>query len=195
MRTGPDLILKGHIMKRTASLILAFLLGAVFLVPTGPAANAAPYCGIYWGSLPERVVADSWQPTLVNVRTGRHACFDRLVLDFRGDVAAYDVRYGQVVQDGSGFVIPVRGGADLSIVATATGHDDNGNPTLGLPANQLELRNVSGYQTFRQVAYASDYEGRVTIGLGVRARLPFRVLILDGPGDMSRLVVDVAHRW
>jgi len=29
----------------------------------------------------------------------------------------------------------------------------------------------------------------------VRARLPFRVLTLDGPGSGSRLVVDVAHYW
>jgi hypothetical protein len=182
-------------MKRAASVILAFVLSAVFLVPAGPAAHAAPYCGIYWGSLPERVSVDSWQPTLVNVRAGRHACFDRLVLDFRGDIVSYDVRYGRIVQDGSGLVIPVRGGADLSIVATATAHDANGNSTVRLPANRLELLNVNGYRTFRQVAYAGEFEGLTTVGLGVRARLPFRVFVLDGPGDMSRLVVDVAHRW
>jgi hypothetical protein len=33
------------------------------------------------------------------------------------------------------------------------------------------------------------------IGLGVRARLPFRVFALAGPGGGSRLVIDVAHRW
>jgi hypothetical protein len=33
------------------------------------------------------------------------------------------------------------------------------------------------------------------LGLGVRARLPFRVFTLDGPGSMSRLVIDVAHHW
>jgi hypothetical protein len=29
----------------------------------------------------------------------------------------------------------------------------------------------------------------------VRARLPFRVLLLTGPGTHSRVVVDVAHLW
>jgi hypothetical protein len=29
----------------------------------------------------------------------------------------------------------------------------------------------------------------------VRARLPFRVFSLAGPGAGSRLVIDVAHRW
>jgi hypothetical protein len=41
-----------------------------------------PYCGIRWGSLPE--THDEMSPSpLVNVRAGRHQCFDRLVLDFR----------------------------------------------------------------------------------------------------------------
>ena len=39
------------------------------------------------------------------------------------------------------------------------------------------------------------HESQATIGLGVRARLPFRVFTLTGPGSGSRLVVDVAHRW
>ena len=40
---------------------------------------------------------------------------------------------------------------------------------------------------------AGSFEGQTTIGLGVRARLPFRVFVLAGPGSGSRLVVDVAH--
>jgi hypothetical protein len=50
--------------------------------------------------------------------------------------------------------------------------------------------NVSGYRTFRQVAWAGSFEGVTTVGLGTRARLPFRVFTLPG-----RVVVDVAHRW
>ncbi len=34
--------------------------------------------------------------------------------------------------------------------------------------------------------------GQSTIGLGVRARLPFRVGTLDNP---TRVVIDVAHHW
>jgi hypothetical protein len=45
------------------------------------------------------------------------------------------------------------------------------------------------------VAFVSDFEGQTTFGLGVRARLPFRVLRLAGPGSGQRLVIDVAHRW
>jgi hypothetical protein len=55
--------------------------------------------------------------------------------------------------------------------------------------------NVAGYSTFRQVAFTGSFEGQTLIGLGVRARLPMRAFVLDGPGDGSRLVIDVAHRW
>jgi hypothetical protein len=57
---------------------------------------------------------------------------------------------------------------------------------------------VNGYTTFRQVAWAGSFEGQTTLGLGVRARLPYRVLTLAGApySDQGpRLVIDVAHRW
>ena len=68
------------------------------------------------------------------------------------------------------------------------------NPTY-TPANRDEAVNVAGFQTFRQVAFAGTFEAVTQIGLGVRARLPFRVFTLDEPGNGSRLVIDVAHRW
>src|SRR5262249_2306037 len=61
--------------------------------------------------------------------------------------------------------------------------------------NCHELVNVTGWRTFRQVADGGSFEGYTTIGLGVRARLPFRVFTLPGPGAHSRLVIDVAHHW
>ncbi|EWC59406.1 hypothetical protein UO65_5352 [Actinokineospora spheciospongiae] len=42
----------------------------------------------------------------------------------------------------------------------------------------------------RQLAWAGSWEGTTDLGLGVRARLPFRVFTLPG-----HVVVDVAHRW
>jgi hypothetical protein len=50
--------------------------------------------------------------------------------------------------------------------------------------------NVAGYQTFRSTRYGGSFEGQTSFGLGVRARLPFRVFHVD-----NHLVVDVAHRW
>jgi hypothetical protein len=113
------------------------------------------------------------------------------VVDVDGDLDGYFVRYVPAVrQDGSGELVPLRGGARLEVVATA-----GVRPTDAFFASGGELVDVSRYRTFRQVAWAGSFEGHTTVGLGVRARLPFRAFIVDGPGDTSRLVVDVAHRW
>ncbi|HEY7430450.1 MAG TPA: hypothetical protein VH641_06930, partial [Streptosporangiaceae bacterium] len=56
------------------------------------------------------------------------------------------------------------------------------------------LVNVTGFKAFRQVVGAGSFEKITSIGLGVRVkRLPFQVFRLAGPGNHSRLVVDVAH--
>ncbi|MGY1741797.1 MULTISPECIES: AMIN-like domain-containing (lipo)protein [unclassified Blastococcus] len=190
-------------MSRPRPLLrLAVVLGAVLASVTalaGPAA-AAPYCGITWGSLPEVSSAPDSE-SLNGVRSGRHACFDRLVLDVGGQDATfgtYTVEYVPVVRaDGSGAAVPVRGAADLQVVVGAPAHDAAGNPTVE-PANRSEVVDVTGYTTFRQVAWAGSFEGQTTLALGVRARLPFRVFVLPGTPNTDhtpRLVIDVAHRW
>lgn len=184
-------------MKRTIAWVLGVLLTAVFLVPSGPAATAAaaPYCGITWGSLAKADAGSAPHASLDNVRAGRHTCFDRLVLDVDGTVNGWDVRYVPVVYaDGSGLPVPVAGAADLQIVVRVPAYDADGDVTYD-PANPNQMVNVSSFSTFEQVRWAGSFEGQTTIALGVRARLPFRVFALDGPGDSTRLVIDVAHRW
>jgi len=51
---------------------------------------------------------------------------------------------------------------------------------------------VSGFPVFRSVVWAGSFEGVTSLGLGVRARLPFRVFTLTNP---TRVVVDVARSW
>ena len=178
------------------AVVLAFLalVGSLGLT-TAASASAAPYCGITWGSLTKAGGVET-APNLTGVRTGRHDCYDRLVLDLRGGSSAgFHVSYVDAVYtDASGVLVPLRGGARLQIVVHAPSYDLNGQRTY-TPANPKELANVSGYQTFRQVAYAGSFEGQTTVGLGVRARLPFRAFTLAGPDGGSRLVVDVAHLW
>jgi hypothetical protein len=188
--------------RRTGIMVVAALIMAAGVVPvavasssststsTTAASAAAPYCGIRWGSLAKSASPLS-QAQLTNIRAGRHACFDRLVFDVRnGNVAGYRVNYVSTMRsDGSGHVIPLRGGAKLSIAVNVPAYDTAGRMTYRV-ANPAELVNVTGYRTFRQVAWAGSYEGYTTAGLGVRAKLPFRVFKLPG-----RLVVDVAHRW
>lgn len=164
---------------------------------TTAVATTSAYCGITWGSLAKANAVSHTTGTLTNVRSGRHTCFDRLVLDVARvpRSLSYDVRYVSTVrQEGSGEAVPLRGDADLRIVLRAPAYDSQGRATY-TPASRRNLVDVSGYSTFRQVAWAGSFEGQTTIGLGVRARLPMRVFVLDGPGDGARLVIDVAHRW
>lgn len=181
-------------MKRSAAVILSLLFGALSVLLHAPsataAATAAPYCGIKWGSLPKQASPMS-NALMTDVRVGQHGCYDRLVLDMSGDVRGYSVRYVDEVRfDGSGKLVPLRGGAKLEVIARA-----GADPMDSIFLPNGELADVSKYRTFRHVAWAGSFEGQTTVGLGTRARLPFRVFILDGPGTGSRLVIDVAHQW
>jgi hypothetical protein len=93
----------------------------------------------------------------------------------------------------SGLPIPLRGGAKLSVVVNAPATTASGAPSY-TPRNRAEVVPVAGWTTFRQVRWDSSFEGYTSLGLGVRARLPFRVLTLTD-GTTSRVVIDVAHRW
>jgi hypothetical protein len=134
---------------------------------------------------------------LTAVRTGRHDCFDRVVFDLAGPAAGYRVEYvDQVFQDGSGAVLDVPGGARLLVNVNHPAYNDAGNPTIvPAPAAGQQIADVGDHQTLRSVVYGSSFEGATTFGVGVRARLPFRVFTVDSPGGGSRVVVDVAHRW
>ena len=182
--------------KRFAALLAALCapLMAAATVALAPSASAAPYCGITWGSTAKHHASTASHP-LIGVRAGQHTCYDRLVLDFSGPVNGYSVRYVTQVRDsGRGAVVPVSGGARLQITVQAPAYDSNGHATY-TPANPARLVNVTGWRTFRQLAWAGTFEGYTDLGLGVRARLPFRVLLVPGPGSHARIVVDVAHRW
>ena len=198
-------------MRKTRLLVIAILTAAGLMttVAAGTSAasvtqapgkatgavSAAASCGVTWGSLPKSGPAPADRP-LTNVRTGRHECYDRMVLDIRGGQPTppgYQVRYvDRLYQDGSGNHIKIGGGAILEIVVTAPSYDpETYEPTYGGRGGEaLPGVNLSGYKTFRDARFGASFEGTTQLGLGVRARLPFRVFPL---GD--RLVIDVAHSW
>jgi hypothetical protein len=181
--------------RRVASVLAAasLAIGAGIALPATQASATA--CEVGWGSL-AKSDPDYTGKSITNVRTGRHNCFDRMVVDVPGASAAslgYYVRYvDQVVMDGSGQTVPLNGGAKIQISVHAPAYDINtGQPTYSAtPGQKLPGVNLTGYQTFKDAKYAGSFEGQTQIGLGVRARLPFRVMPLDG-----KLVVDVAHDW
>ena len=164
------------------------------------AAHTEPYCGIWWGSLakssPEMTVAP-----VVGARVGKHACFDRLVIDLAGKPAGgYWVGYTDGFRtQGAGQPVWLAGGAVLTVNARAPSVDANRQPTVSWQPGQHivtpEQFAAGGFRTFRDLAFGGGFEGESDFGLGVRARLPFRAFTLDGPGGGSRLVIDVAHRW
>lgn len=182
---------------RRLAVVSSVLVGAAAVAAP---AQAAAYCGLTWGSTAEsRSDADLADDFVDDVRSGRHACFDRLVVDVgaAGGSEGYDVRYvGEVRAEGSGYRVPVRGGAILQVRVGADVLDADGDVRYR-PASRSEVVDVRGYPTFRQVAWAGSFEGQTTLGVGVRARLPFRVLVLPATsgGTGVRVVVDVAHRW
>lgn len=171
-------------MSRSIRLLLVALLaltGAAIAVPSASAAS----CAVAWGSV-ERTAPALAPAPLVGIRTGRHACVDRVVFDVDGPVGGYTVSYvPAVVQDGSGEVLPVPGGARLQVVLHHPAYDASGAATYA--ARPI---GVDGYRTLRSVVFGGSFEGYTTVGVGTRARLPFRVSTLPG-----RIVLDVAHRW
>jgi hypothetical protein len=114
-------------------------------------------------------------PRLVDIRTGRHPNFDRVVLDFRGGPPGYVAGYvNKVYADPSGRLIRLKGDASLMIrLKPATAHRADGSLTYAGPDK-----------------FSGDFEGVVSIALGLRHKAGFRVFTLRNP---TRIVVDVAH--
>jgi hypothetical protein len=170
----------------------ALMIAACGLVAAAAPATAAaaPYCGITWGSL-DKSGGDLSTAGLLTTRTGQHDCYDRVVFEFDGTAAGYRVNYGEAYTQGQGLPLSpyTAGGALLNVVLL-----EPVVPTF--PARTGDhVVNVVGYQTLRDMVFGGSFEGYTTFALGVRARLPYRVLVLAGPGSHSRIVIDVAHRW
>lgn len=125
-------------------------------------------------------------PTLTNVRWSAHDSFDRIVFDFTGGTPGYRVAYGTLTGLGTGTATSLEGAADLVVdFEFARAHDDNGRSTYPLRTLEPNLTSLL------QVKWGGDFEGYVRAGLGLRAKVGFRVLVLSGP---PRIAVDVAHR-
>ncbi|MFJ6168171.1 hypothetical protein ACIQH6_23845 [Micromonospora orduensis] len=162
---------------------------------TATTTSASPYCGITWGSAEKSAGTLSSAP-LVDVRTGRHDCYDRVVFEFAGPVDGYSVGYGETWTEGEGLALSpyTAGGALLRVSLRAPAYDDSHVGTVPYRVGE-HAANLLRYSTLRDVVFGGSFEGYSTFAVGVRARLPFRAFVLAGPGGHSRIVVDVAHRW
>jgi hypothetical protein len=182
-------------MKRIANVLAAA--GAAGIVSIGaaaaPAVAVTPHatgCSTNWGTNAkhrgDQTITVATR--VLRARAGRHGCFDRLVIDMSGGKKPpFSARYvKQIVQDPSGKVLKVRGKAKILIVV-------RGPAGRHYHPNAVNLADVSGFKTFRQVRGAGSFERVTSIGLGVRAKLPFRVFELGSSKAGWRIVIDVAH--
>jgi len=179
-------------MRRATILLTAVpLLGLPLTVAT--AAQAAPGAASAACRAPVVAPTDATgQPLLRNVRVGRHDSegFDRVVFDLTR-VPGYRAQYvRQVIQDGSGQPLSLRGKAFLAVrLEPAAAHTEEGRAIA-------PLRIRAGFTALKEVRSAGDFEGVVSYGLGLAARSDFRVFTLTAP---NRLVIDVAfpnrHPW
>lgn len=147
-----------------------------------PAPTVAANCGSgAWQAAPVTVirhVAVPPVPVVTAVRTARHPeCgYDRLVLDFSGPVPGYALRYAStVIADPSGKTITLPGRRYLVIVVReAQAHTGSGAPTIS------RLTQVPGYPVLTSWALAGDFEGVVTLAVGLQGTASIRVGELPG---------------
>ncbi len=185
-----------------AALSAAGVIAASAMAAASPAAArtagaAAPgaqhhhaACATHWGTNPKHrgSAMITVATRVLTVRTGKHGCFDRLVIDLSGGGRPpFSARYVKhIVAEASGKILKVRGHARILIVV-------RGPAGRHYHPNAVNLAGVSGFKTFRQVRGAGSFERVTAIGLGVRARLPFRVMEIGSAHSGWRIVIDVAH--
>ena len=124
-------------------------------------------------------------PVATGIRTGTHSdCrFDRLVIDISGVNPGYSVSFvSQVTHDPSGTPVRLPGSTFLLIRLTpAQGHGATGATELPQHVQLLSYPMLRGY------AVAGDFEGVLSVGLGLAGGTRYRVGELPG-----RIYIDVA---
>ena len=125
---------------------------------------------------------------LKDVRSAKHANFDRVVFEFEGaQLPNYRIEYidKPVRACGSGDVVPFQGDAWLSVLFTgANAHTEAGEPTIKDRTRSPNLTNV------KDLKLICDFEAEVEWVLGVSSPNKYRLLELKNP---TRLVVDIKH--
>jgi peptidoglycan/xylan/chitin deacetylase (PgdA/CDA1 family) len=128
-------------------------------------------------------------PTLAKIRHGRHPeCrYDRIVFDIPGTAKpSYQLRYvSKVTADPSGNPVTVPGGGTAFLLITfqpLQAHTDAGEVTVTPRSAAL------GYPMLKGYAVTGDFEGHLTVALGLAGKVQVRAGELSG-----RVYVDVAY--
>lgn len=126
--------------------------------------------------------------TLVDVRTGVHEQFDRVVFEFEDEIPGYHLEYVDTPQHrcGSGEEVWLPGQGWLSVrLFPARMHTAEYEATI----TERSRRELGGQ--LRALEATCDFEAEVEWVLGLDSPEPYRVFTL---GDPLRLVVDVRRR-
>ncbi len=171
--------------RHTIKLLVAGLAAAG--LSTAVAVSAGPATASSYGTAPVVVHHANHNPKITNLRVGEHQSFDRVVIDMRGKMAGYNVRFVKhLTYDGSGNPVPLKGMRFVSVVLNpSSAHDKNGNNLYQGPTLQQY-----GFPSLRGVAFTGDFEGYVSFGISLTHKAAFRVNELTNP---TRLVIDFKH--
>ena len=124
----------------------------------------------------------------VDIRTGAHPCFERVVIELggAGDMPGVRVEYvdDSVVLSPSDQTVDIAGDATLLVAVAAWMPDMEGNGWAG--PTQLTPTNVEHVLELRQV---ENFEGMHQWAIGLDEERPFDVMFLDSP---PRVVIDIA---
>lgn len=156
-----------------------------------PSGDGTAGPGAVWGSGPLTVtheVAVPPVPQMFRIRSAAHPeeGYDRVVFDFEGPLPGYQVRYvDEVREDGSDRPVTMPGRRFLLVTFTpAQAHTDAGDALLSPGRVTLDYPMLRGY------VLVGDFEGHVSVALGLDDVVGFRVGEL--PGTPGRIYLDVA---
>jgi hypothetical protein len=185
-------------MRRAITTITMAVVMLMSLLTSLAGTASATVCEAAWSSLLKTGGSHATAPIFTS-RVGQHTCYDSFVVEVDGPASGYRVEYvSEVYSEGQGLPLSPYmqrpAGALLSVVLHNPAYNAAGASTYPYQPTQ-RVGNVSGFMTFRGVVYGGSYEGQTSFALGVRARLPFQVLVLPGPGTHTRFVINVRHYW
>lgn len=125
---------------------------------------------------------------LVDIRSGVHEGYDRVVFEFSGDgVPSWRGEYTDAAAElGRGEAIEVAGEHILEINVNGPSWAPGDEPTDGLPTQEHYERDRGG--AFEEVFIQGPFEAHSQYLIGVDQEQPFQLQLLEEP---TRLVVDI----
>lgn len=167
---------------------LALVVAAAVIPPTS--VGAATRCGPIGDTSPAEHEFPSLMSSLVGVdiRTGRHDCFERVVVEFggTGSLPGYRVAYeaDPILDSPRGEPVDIAGAATLVVAFGAWMPEPDGAGYSG--PREFVPDNVSNIVELEQL---ENFEGMSSWAIGLDAERPFAVSTLSDP---PRLVIDIA---